>query len=698
MKLNDKEVLICDCEGTIKLPKKALTKLFGSGEININTHLCRAQIGNFTNAVSAGTPLLVTCTQEAPIFIENAIETDPELAISYVNIRERAGWSEHGDKALPKIAALIQEATLEPPMASSLTMRSEGSVLVYGKDENALEIAKQIANRLSVVCIIKGNEDIQPPRLMDVPSFVGNVKSASGHLGEFKIIVDDYAAVQVSSREKFEIGKKNNDVTINFDLILDISNSEPLFPSPEKRDGYFYVEAGNPAGIQKALFELVDMVGEFEKPRYIKYDSNICVHARSSQVGCTRCIDVCPTGAIIPAQDEVNIDPYICAGCGSCASVCPTGAASYQLPAGNFTFERLKLLLDSYRDAGGKTPILLVHDTMYGDDMIAAIAHLEQNKKWGLPANVIPFALNEITQIGFDFFAVALAFGASAINILVNPSNIEEVEGLKSQIELIETATIGLGFGKNRVMIIDQADPEEIAEILHSSIAYPEIIPGDFAPMGSKRSLANLALNHLHEHAPTPVSLLPLPKGAPFGAIKVNTEGCTLCLSCVAACPTGALKDNPDSPQFTFTETACVQCGLCRTICPESVITLTPQFNFDEDARNAVIVKEEEPFECIKCGDPFGVKSSINQMVEKLRGHSMFSSDNALERIKMCPDCRVADQFDDPDTPMAVGDRPEIRTTADYMKDREELRLNAEEHKKTHGLDNDNDNDSEEKS
>jgi ferredoxin len=204
--------------------------------------------------------------------------------------------------------------------------------------------------------------------------------------------------------------------------------------------------------------------------------------------------------------------------------------------------------------------------------------------------------------------------------------------------------------------------------------------------MGTKRSLVNLALNHLHEHAPTPVELLPLSTGAPFGAIEVNTEGCTLCLSCVSACPTGALKDNPDSPQFTFTETACVQCGLCQTICPETVITLAPRFNFNKEARVAVVVKEEEPFECVICGDPFGVKSSINQMVEKLRGHSMFSDDAALERIKMCPNCRVNSQFDDPNTPMAVGDRPEIRTTNDYLKERENLRSEAEEYKKMHGL------------
>ena len=103
MKLNGKEILICDCEGTMKLPDKALTKIFNAGEVIVNTHLCRAQIGNFNNAVSDGEPMLVACTQEAPLFIENSINSNPDSEISYVNIRERAGWSKQGEKALPKI-------------------------------------------------------------------------------------------------------------------------------------------------------------------------------------------------------------------------------------------------------------------------------------------------------------------------------------------------------------------------------------------------------------------------------------------------------------------------------------------------------------------------------------------------------------------------------------------------------------------
>jgi ferredoxin len=209
--------------------------------------------------------------------------------------------------------------------------------------------------------------------------------------------------------------------------------------------------------------------------------------------------------------------------------------------------------------------------------------------------------------------------------------------------------------------------------------------------MGGKREVINLALSHLHDCAPEPVEILPLPVGAPFGSIEVNTDACTLCLSCVAACPTGALKDNPDNPQFTFTETTCVQCRLCRTICPENVINLVPRFNFTGDARSAIVIKEEEPFACIKCGKPFGVKSSIDQMIEKLSGHAMFPDEQALDRIKMCTDCRVFDVFDEADTPMAGGERPRTVTTEDYLKEREGLREEAREFMKEHGLDDPDD-------
>src|SRR3546814_4117258 len=74
------------------------------------------------------------------------------------------------------------------------------------------------------------------------------------------------------------------------------------------------------------------------------------------------------------AGNSVDIDPLVCAGCGSCASVCPTGAASYQLPAGDSLFERLRTLLGAYREADGKRATLLLHDARHGSEMIGIMA------------------------------------------------------------------------------------------------------------------------------------------------------------------------------------------------------------------------------------------------------------------------------------------------------------------------------------
>ena len=53
---------------------------------------------------------------------------------------------------------------------------------------------------------------------------------------------------------------------------------------------------------------------------------------------------------------------------------------------------------------------------------------------------------------------------------------------------------------------------------------------------------------------------------------------------------------------------------------------------------------EEEPFECVACGKPFATRSVVERMVERLSSHRMFQGE-ALERLRMCEDCRVKDMF-----------------------------------------------------
>ncbi len=668
MEINGKTVLVCDCNGTMPIDGKTLARACGAEPgMDVNTLLCRSQLANFERAVQAGLPVVVACTQEAPLFAEVRAELGLDTDLTFVNIREHAGWSDEGARALPKIAALLAEAALDVPPTPSLTLKSAGVALIYGKDEVAVEAARQITDRLDCTVLLSRPADVVPPRLADVPVFRGTVSAAKGHLGAFEVVVNDYAPALPSSRSALRFEHPRDGASSTCDLILDITGDPPLFTAHEKRDGYLRADPRDPVAVQKALFELVEMSGEFEKPAYVAYDAGLCAHSRSKKTGCTRCLEVCPTGAITPNGDHVAIDAYVCAGCGSCAAVCPTGAATYALPPRDFLYERLQTILSTYNQAGGTAAVLLAHDG-HGEEMLSTLARHGR----GLPANVIPFRVQAVTQLGFDFFATALAYGASQIRLIVDPRQREELGGLATQIGLAETALSGLGYGAGRVSVIDEADPDAVEAELYGGAAPTPPRAGSFTARGNKRGTTLLALRHLHSVAPAPVDILPLAPGSPFGTLEVNVEGCTLCLSCVGACPTGALIDNPDWPMLRFIEDACVQCGLCKATCPEKVIGLKPRLNLTETAKSPVVVKEEAPAQCIRCGKAFGMRGAIDKVIEKLSGkHWMFQDGSATERIRMCEDCRLVIQHERGIDPFAGPARPNPRTTEDYLRERD---------------------------
>jgi len=663
-----RNILICSCEDTMPLDPEAVRRVCRGSEVTSARQLCRAELEKFRAAVAAGGPLTIGCSQEAPLFTENAKGAD----IRTVNIRETAGWSTDAAKAVPKMAALLAVAAEPAPDIAYVNLVSEGVILIYGSDERAIEAAELLKAHLDVTVLIKPPAVVAPPRVTDFPVVQGTIRSAKGHLGAFTLIVDDYAVPIPSSRGVLTFGPAKNGSESRCDIVLDVSDDTPLFTASDLRDGYLRADPQDPAALLKAVLKARDLVGSFDKPRYITFTEDICAHSRSKIVGCNRCLDLCPTGAIIPAGDHVAIDAFICAGCGQCAAVCPTGAASYAAPPADTLMRRLRILLSAYRDAGGMQPIVLIHDDAHGVPLIDALARFGD----GLPANVLPLAVNEVTQVGLETIAATFAYGASAMRLLLRGKPRHDVSGLHRTIALAEPILVGLGFGVGRVATIETDDPDILGETLRAlEPPAPPLRPASFVAAGGKRDVMRLALRELHLAAPAPVDVIALPAGAPFGKVELNVEGCTLCLSCVSACPTGALGDDPERPMLRFSEDACVQCGLCQATCPEKVITLVPQLDFGAATARSRVLKEEDPFACISCGKPFGVKSTIERITAKLEGKHWMFQDSArrLDVLKMCADCRVIAVTEDKLDPYAAATRPNARTTEDYLREREQL-------------------------
>lgn len=664
-----KTVLLCNCARSMSVDADAIQAAMPEVAVSrVHTTLCRSNTDAYLAALRNDGEILVACTQEAPLFRELADEAGAGERVRFANIREKAGWCAESAATAPKIAALLAEAMVEPAPAAIHTTNSEGMCLVYGRGQVALDAARALNGRLAVSLVLTDTDDLVPPSTADVPIYKGRIAQASGSFGAFEITVDDYAPLVPSSRGAAEFMMPRNGARSTCEVILDLSGETPLFPAPGHRDGYLRADPDHPASVSKALFEITDYVGEFEKPVYVTYDAEICAHSRNRIVGCTNCLDACPAGAISDEGDTVAIDPGICGGCGSCSASCPTGAVSYTYPRRQDLIARIQTLVSTYLGAGGVRPVLLFHDGQRSAELIAAMARFGR----GLPANVLPVSVHAVTELGHDALAAAFVAGVEQIVALVDPGRADEVLPLETQGDLIASILAGVGYGDGRVSILIEADPDSAETQLHDLAVLAPLPASGFSAVGGKRDIARAAIGRLQETAPERPDILALPDGAPYGRIVVDQDKCTLCLSCVGACPTGAILDNPDKPQLRFQENACVQCGICRNTCPESAISLEPRLDFTPAALSQVVLYEEEPFNCVRCGKPFGTKKTVDRVIERLQDkHWMFKSPETVDLIRMCEDCRVVAQAEGGIDPFRMGERPKVRTTQDYLDARE---------------------------
>ncbi len=566
-------------------------------------------------------------------------QTLPNLSPNLAsNLAHGAGAAEHNARA--RAYALQHTVKTDNLIPATVSYQSQGRLLLVGPEDRIRRAASLLPAGVKPTLLVTESvfdaEAADLEAIFDATASLAALTlrepSLTGYLGQFQLTGLNGQGERVNlaalcfPQQATVVSEQPR--APRFDLVADLGRT-PLFALERPPVGYLHLF--DDQGLAEQLAELCALTGIFDKPRYFRLDAEACAFTARGVPGCSRCLDVCPTDALKPINGRIQIDPHLCQGFGSCASACPTGAIAYHQPDANTSGDYLFRMLKHYREAGGDAPQLLIAGESERGWVEAALTRL--------PANWLPVWVEESASLGIESWFAALAYGASAVRIALGDDAPASVRALVER-ELASAAVLlaGVGLAADRIALFDADAGEPVS-------GQPAVALLEKPLKGDKRENLFAAFDALWQANEGSREPLAVPHGAPYGSVELKESDCTLCMGCVAVCPSRALHAVGHAPGLNFIEQDCIQCGMCEKACPEQAIVLVPRLQPVPEARRAVqSLKAEEAACCIRCGKPFAPASMIRRIQQKLAAHSHFQNE-AAQRLLMCEDCRVKDVF-----------------------------------------------------
>ncbi len=369
-------------------------------------------------------------------------------------------------------------------------------------------------------------------------------------------------------------------------------------------------------GFEQTYRSIVKNLKEgYEYTKIIRYDPSICQYHERKHDVCGFCADFCPVEAILKIDDKRHLEfvEVNCTGCGGCISICPSGALDYaETSRGVF-----HMMSKAFRDRIA----LIIPEEMNIDSLDVR-----------LKEDVLPFVIGGRKFLDESHFLTILQESGSQV-ILYNDS---VSRGTREAIEMVnefyrraynEEAILLAEDHQQLQTAIDNAKKLEGTRFTIANQMYAK-----------KREIVANRLSHLVGNRD--LGVYKTGEFIHYCKIKIDTNKCTLCLSCAGGCNLEALKPNSSDNTLRFTPIICSSCGYCELICPEECLELIDDtLELKPEYFTEQVLAKDELFRCIECGKPFAPARSIRKIAEMMI--PIFGEDDPrVKTLYCCPDCK----------------------------------------------------------
>lgn len=308
-----------------------------------------------------------------------------------------------------------------------------------------------------------------------------------------------------------------------------------------------------------------------------------CLHGALPGSSCTRCLDVCPTGAI-SLSPRLSIDQDACVGCVLCAAVCPVDAITSSTHPPINTHQRIE-------QAAGKPHREPFYLTCSQTDVADASESVYTVPCLGIVSKTTWWALSHVHDVR-AYLPDGLCLDCPApcgADLLFD--RVEQAEGQLGRSLLVEESWFGLSIPENgsadgarRDLFVQfanrvgEASTGRETAAVRNERAHQDRLRALGAALAAQDSEYNRQPPKGHKHRKRTIAgdrllLLNLLGTHPEWAAEVrepvfsSTDACISCETCIPTCTMGARFWDEGTGRVQTDPRHCTACGQCLQVC-----------------------------------------------------------------------------------------------------------------------------------